>query len=322
MSDNVDSEIPQQAEKTIKEMGYSPSDPSESKLKEFAENMMSFTDVKHAIAGTLKLMDGAFGGGFYIRYLQDSGTKRGWLELTILFPDETFKKLIIFKNSLRQTDTESSGVYFRPKKNSNGEISRSYDFMLPVDADFLWLHQYERPDMPIPAKVLATLIRENYPRIPISELHQNSSLEEIYLELYQRALEYSETFSFGFMNKEDRFFVSSGDFNEVVRFHGWSPNEAKTALNAMGLLIKDKNPNSYQFSKRVRGEMLRFYVLRKTLKQNLPEPISLEDTTYQHVPQSKQEAEIKRLQGFVADLENELFAIRSVGKEPDPGVAL
>lgn len=73
---------------------------SSSNTVESQEGDPDLLSAERAVAGSLKLMDGKFGGGFYIRYLQDSVRKVGWLEMIIVYPDKGFKRVRLFKNSL------------------------------------------------------------------------------------------------------------------------------------------------------------------------------------------------------------------------------
>lgn len=307
-------------EDTLQDMGYTPSEVSDEDVAKIIANMPQLSDSKYATAGTLKIMDGPYGGGFFVRYLQDDGSKYGWLELTILYPDDTFKKILLYKNALRQTSTDSDGVYARPVKNRDGTTYRVVRRMEKLDTDKLFLHRFERPDMPIPVDALTVRIKDNYGKIPISKVHDTSTLTEIYYDLYCRAKEYSNGISLAFMDSNDRFYVPSGDFNEIVEYHGWSKSKAKTTLTMLGLLISDKSPTSFQLTKRVRGKLCRFYVLRKNLPQKVTDPTSLEDTTFQDYLKSEDQVENEKLKKQYQELENELLAIRASGKEPDLGV--
>ena len=303
-------------EDTLQDMGYNPSEVSDEEFSEIIANLPEFSNPKYATAGTMKIMDGPHGGGFFVRYLQDDASKHGWLELTILYPDNSFQKILLYKNALRQTSTDSNGVYMRPVKNRDGTICRVVRQMEKSDIDKLFLHRFERPDMPIPVEALAVRIKDNYDKIPVSKIHDKSTLTEIYCDLYCRAKEYSKGISFGFMDGNDRFYVPSGDFNEIVEHHGWSKSEAKTSLNMLGLLISDKSPTSFQLSKRVRGKLCRFYVLRKKLPQNLTAPTTLEDTTFQDYLKSEDQIENEELKKQCEELKDELISIRTTRKEP------
>lgn len=55
-------------------------------------------------------MNGKFGGGFYASYLQDTGSKKGHLQLTIEYPDGEIKRVYLAKNCFKALADESDGI--------------------------------------------------------------------------------------------------------------------------------------------------------------------------------------------------------------------
>lgn len=252
-----------------------------------------FSNADIAIRNTLKLMDGQNGGAFYVCYVMDEIKMYGWLRLTIVYPDNSYKAVILYKNSFRETDTENDGVYKAPPTPKGCYTSLDKDIL----DDYVSFPQYETPTMPIPARTLWRKIQENYSSIPIVKIQQAGSLGQIYFELAQRATEYAQKSGQEFMDAESEFYVPAGDFRAIIEDNGWTVNEARTTFDSVGLLKKDKATNSYQKSKHIKGRYVRFYVFKKSVPLSGNDPVPLEDTTYVGGGfQTKEEKTIKHLE--------------------------
>lgn len=217
----------------------------------------------------LKLMEGKFAGAFYVRYLQDSVSKVGWLQMIIEYPDSSCKDVILCKNQYAEADMSKDGMY-----------KFVIDAKRPRKAPLEWgnemainpylLTKYESPNMPIPGPVLWGRIVRNYETIPVVAIHQKAGLDEIYLELAKRAMEILNSGVCGtFVKSADRYYIPKDIFENVAITNGYTPDKLKATLDLAGLLIKDKGTRGYQYSQRVKGVIVRFYVLRKlTDKEN------------------------------------------------------
>lgn len=259
-------------------------------------------EYKGAIRGAIKIMDGMYGGGFFARYIIDTGKMYSWLNLIIVYPDGLTKNLVLFKNYFKETDLESGNGVCTPAPNSK----RAYRDRLEGDlANFVNLPQYETPVMPIPAKALWEQIYTNQRRIPYVYLHHTSTTREIHEALKTAASELSQEYENGFMVSSDRFLVEKALFEEIVIEHGRSLCEIRTEFDMMGLFFKDKG-KGYQFSKKINGERKRFYAIRNEFLQEptvQEEVMALEDTTYQGISKtSKTEMELQRLSNKISQL--------------------
>ncbi len=258
-----------------------------------------------AIQNTLKLMDGQYGGGFFIKFIMDVGTCYGWLNLIIVYPDGCCKSIVMFKNCMRETDTESSnGVYQNPNKPRKNtyklfNVWDGPDMLNNYDS----LTEYETPTMTIPETVIWKKIVENYSKIPIVKINQTSSLEQLLEELCSCAAERAKEYGQGFMDEPDRCYISTEDFREVVEANGWNVSQARTQLDLQGLFDKDTGTRGYQKSKRIGNEVKRFYAIKKRPSSGegvLPK--SLRDTKYDPGYLTKSEKERKQLQREVREL--------------------
>lgn len=306
-------------ENIFEAMGLKPGGLSDKEHEDISNAIPKLTDSTQVTKDSLKLMDGKYGGGFYVRYLQDDVKKYGWLNLIIVYPDKSYKSILLFKNVFRQTDTETNGVYI----SDNTKVKKGhYREMFSDHSDWKLMLQYETPNMPIPSPVIWKLITENYVRIPIIKLHQTAPLEHIYLELWHRAAEYAKNPALQFMDTADRFFVPKSDFEQVSKENGWQVNDVKTELDVLGILIRDKAPGSYQYSKRIQGELVRFYVLRKNLPELPAKQLELENTAFKDDYKTTHEETIARLEKHVDELKTEIFNSHQGERPADVSVTL
>lgn len=227
---------------------------------------------------SLKIMDGKFGGGFYVKYLQDEGSKTGFLQLIIEYPDMQCKTVLLCKNVFKEASCESDGIGTIEKGTGENATTltplRSSSFK---DGDYRILEKYETPQMPIPAQALWKQIIDNYHRIPLTSIYKTEGVEGMYWELYRIARSKSEGYSSGtvLFENEVRFLVDKDEMEKVAAENGYTLAQLRTELNLLGLLIKDKGStaksgkcyNSYQLTKKVDGDTKRFYALKKTVKK-------------------------------------------------------
>lgn len=305
---------------TLETQGFKPTELTADIADAMLGNLPKLTDVTIATSGSLKLMDGKLGGAFHVRYLQDDVKKHGWLELIIVYPDNTYKTIVLYKNALRMTQMDDNGVYYPEDKN--GIIKNKFYDINSDHADWYALFAFEAPNMPIPAPAIWTLIKENYESIPVVKIHQTAPIEQVYLDLRRKAAEYAQNTPLQFMDAEDKFFIHTADFNEIAEAHGWNPQKVRVAFDTAGLLITDKAPFSYQYSKRIQGKVQRFYVLKKALTTQVVPVIKLTDTSYQHSIRSQEEKRIKELESQIKKLTQELCDAAETGRGIDAGVLL
>lgn len=240
-----------------------PEAPAET--TKVVEAMGVMQDVKYATANTLKLMTGKFGGGFYVNYLQDEGSKTGHLNLVIVYPDNQFKRIYLAKNTFKMVDADSDGV---ETAESRGNICTPKLAESLKMGDFRILEKYETPKMPIPSKALWKQIVSNYDKIPVVAIGTTESIDGIYWNLFNIASEEGRVDSI-------RFLVTKEEMEEVAADNGMTLSQLRTELNLMGLLIKDKpqikegkvTTGSYQFTKKVDGVNVRFYAIKLKIAQ-------------------------------------------------------
>ena len=286
---------------------------SSSNTVESQEGDPDLLSAERAVAGSLKLMDGKFGGGFYIRYLQDSVRKVGWLEMIIVYPDKGFKRVRLFKNSLGVAALDSDGIL--RTKDKRGVIS-----ILEPDGryfDHTALYQYETPTMPIPTGTLWEKVKEHYHLIPIVQVHLRATLEDIYEDMMDCARERAKVAGNGFMDGQDRVFISKTDFEEICKEGGWNIQDARVELDTLGMFVRDKNSKGYQFSKRVNGERYHFYVIRKNLPTIDGDVTALSDLSFRTAYQTADQREIARLKKNYSELEAQLEKLEEEGKFKD-----
>lgn len=228
---------------------------------------------------SLKIMNGKFGGGFYVKYLQDEGSKTGFLQLIIEYPDKQCKAVLLCKNVFKETDYESEGIG-TIEKGSGENITT----LTPLrstslkDGDYRMLEKYETPQMPIPAQAIWKQIVDNYSKIPVITICKTEDIEGIYWRLYQIAHDITMGYNpdtDAIRENEIRFLVTKQEMEEVALENGYTLSQLRTEFNLMGLLVKDKGStsengkryNSYQLTKKINGTTQRFYALKKIIKK-------------------------------------------------------
>ena len=267
---------------------------------------------------TLKLMDGKFGGGFYVRYIYDIGRGCGWLQLLIEYPTGTVQTQLLCKNVCKATSYEEDGL---------GEVEGiSYDRLCsgektifkPHLADSLRnglydiVRVYERPDMPIPMKAIWQRIVENNADIPVTELSVKCSLQDVYDALIERA----ETLIEGDISRMGKgcVLLTKKEVEDTVSELGYSLQEIRTEFAVRGLWVTDKNSGGYQKTKKLNGATKRFYALKTEL--TTPKVAGgkvVENVDYtENVPPTQESAEINKLEQELASMKeqrNELAQI-------------
>lgn len=286
---------------------------SSSNTVESQEGDPDLLSAERAVAGSLKLMDGKFGGGFYIRYLQDSVRKVGWLEMIIVYPDKGFKRVRLFKNSLGIASLDGDGISRIKDKRGAITISKPDERYF----DHAALYPYETPNMPIPTGTLWEKVKEHYHQIPIVQVHLRATLEDIYEDMMDCARERAKVAGNGFMDGQDRVFISKTDFEEICKEGGWNIQDARVELDTLGMFVRDKNSKGYQFSKRVNGERYHFYVIRKNLPTIDGDVTELSDLSFQTAYQTADQREIARLKKNYSELEAQLEKLEEEGKFKD-----
>lgn len=315
-------EVQEKKEEKQKEIGVwdlGISVPEDADVDAIAEKVPPLSSVGFALRNSLKLMDGKYGGGFYVRFVQDNVQKYGWLELLIAYPDDTVKSVLLYKNAFRQTNTDSSGVY-RPTEQE--KRARKYDDNDDyIGCDFKFAEDYEAPNMPIPSKVIWDRICVNYDQIPIVKISKTSSLETVYLEMAKLAANCAKRKELAFMDTDECFFVATEDFRTIASRNGWRQKDLKIEFDKTGLFIKDKT-GGYQKSKKVNEKHLHYYVLKKELPCDEGSVKTLEDTAYQSWGKNPKEKLKEDYEKKLKRLEDEMTAAAIEKRPPRDNIAL
>ena len=227
-------------------------------------------DSEYAIGDAIKIMDGKFGGGFFVNYLQDTGRKTGHLQLILQYPDGQVKRIYLAKNCFKIANIEDDGI---GEVEANGaEITPKLQESIKV-GDFRILEKYETPRMPIPSQVLWKLIVDNFEKIPVVQIYGTEDFVGMYYRLYNLAIAADAGSMTKYRENDVRFLVTKDELEEVATENGWTLSELRTELNLRGLLVKDKPHlkngsivvNSYQLTKKIDGRVERFYAIKKKI---------------------------------------------------------
>lgn len=259
----------------------------------------------------LRLMDGKCGGAFYVRYICDTGRGCGWLQLIIEYPTGMVQTQLLCKNVCKVSTYEEDGLgevdgisYERYpsgektiyKPNVKDSVrSGFYDIM----------RIYERPNMPIPMRVLWQRIVENYAEIPVVELTVKSSLQDVYNAL----IEYGENFIQQDISRigNGYLLLTKNEVEETVSKMGYSLQEVRTEFAIRGLWVTDKNSGGYQKTRKIDKKNCRFYALKTELSSDKgTECKAIDNVAYEEsIPPTKEQAEIEKLQSELVNMKKQ-----------------
>lgn len=212
------------------------------------------------LAKSLKLMDGKYGGAFYVRYLCDTGRGCGWLQMLIEYPTGLVQTRLLCKNVCMTSSYEQDGVGV-VKENSAQKRPHIVDSMKTGGFDILM--ELERPDMPIPMSTLWQRIIENYSEIPVFEVAVKTSMQDV----YEALLEFGENLVKTDAGRQGNGYIllTKDEVQNTIASLGYALNEIRTEFALRGLWVTDKNSGSYQKTKKVDGKNVRFYALKTEL---------------------------------------------------------
>lgn len=276
------------------------------------------------LGNALKLMNGKYGGAFYVRYICDIGRGYGWLQLLIEYPTGMIKTQLLCKNVCKVSSLDEDGlgevegmcyeryqsgehIVFKPRVRDSLR-SGLYDIM----------RVYERPDMPIPLLILWERIIQNYAEIPVLELSIKPSLQDIYRALIERAEDIMEE-DIRRMGK-GYVLLTKEEVEEVASELGSSLQEVRTEFAVRGLWVTDKNSGSFQKTRKIDKKNCRFYALRTELPSGkIAECKEVENVDYiEKVFQTREEAEIAELRFKVDKAEKEKHELAQIVCERVP----
>lgn len=227
---------------------------------------------RRLLNGSVKIMDGENGGGFYAKYEFDANTGKGYIALLLEYPDGTVVCVPMCKNVCREVIVEGSVIgkwaeplhpelcfqgiqrYEEPKVHAAGKGGGS-------KADYESFIKYERPDFKIPIKTIWEQICRLWEKLPITTYHKGFVLEDIYemlLEVGESKAEENEIYK-----DETGVYLTKDEIEESVRYAGYDFISIRRMFEDRDLWIKDKGSAGYQFSKKIDGKKKNFYKLRK-----------------------------------------------------------
>ena len=230
--------------------------------------------------GSCKIMEGKFGGGFYVRYRFEKNTGTGHIELLLQYPDGIVIPVLLCKNICQIADMNSDGIGkskpIIPDKSmqsifemqeKNGKILK---VIVPTVKeavayssynDYSEFIKYERPDFPIPMKVIWEKIIENWERLPIATWNRDVFLDDVYGAL----LAFGEDKAEGNPQLADQFgvYLTKSEIEDVLSEFGYEFKDIRRIFDSRNFWIKDTTTAGYQFTKKIDGKNIRFYILRK-----------------------------------------------------------
>ena len=164
---------------------------------------------------------------------------------------------------------------------------------------------YERPNMPIPMRVLWQRIVENYAEIPVMELTVKSSLQDV----YEALIEYGEDIIQCDVTRMGKGYVllTKSEVEETVSKLGYSLQEVRTEFALRGLWVTDKNSGGYQKTRKIDKKNCRFYALKTELSSDEgTECKAIDNVAYEEsIPPTKEQAEIEKLQSELVNMKKQ-----------------
>ncbi|MFW5630479.1 MAG: hypothetical protein ACOCNB_06805 [Acetivibrio ethanolgignens] len=259
----------------------------------------------------LKLMDGKYGGAFYVRYICDTGRGCGWLQLIIEYPTGMVQTQLLCKNVCKVSNYEEDGLGEVEGTSYDRYLSGEKTVYKPHITDSLrsgfydLMRVYERPNMPIPMRVLWQRIVENYAEIPVMELTVKSSLQDV----YEALIEYGEDIIQRDVTRMGNGYVllTKSEVEETVSKLGYSLQEVRTEFALRGLWVTDKNTGGYQKTRKVDKKNCRFYALKTELPSGKgAECKAVDNVAYEETaPHTQESAEIEKLKSELAKMKKE-----------------
>lgn len=243
---------------------------------EVAETIGEATNVfnRRMLANSLKIMEGKFGGGFYVNYQFDKTNGFGFIKLILEYPDGDVFAIPVCKNVCKpiETDDERNGVA-RAKEvvsvDAPPHIRNNRKEITPKISDMKYYAKsdafvkYERPDFPIPIEVIWKRIAELWEKIPV----ENWCGTFTYAEVYQALLDLGESKAEQY--KEEMFvLLTRKEIEEVAEEMGYDFLTIRNVFEGRKLWKRDKNSLGYQYSKKMSGKLERFYALKKIGTRN------------------------------------------------------
>ena len=229
---------------------------------------MSFSHNSNLLSNSMKIMDGKYGGAFYVRYIFDSGRGCGWLQLLVEYPTGAIQTRILCKNVCKASNFDEDGIGEVLQKVEAGKshitpqkYKPTWQFSRNV-GEYEIMRDIERPDMPIPLEKLWIRIVENYEKIPVTEIQVKVSLEEVYERLLEAGEQQTEA--------EDRNYVllTKEKVEQVGEACGFSLKDIRTEFALRGLWECDKNSGGYQKTVKMGNKNHRFYALKRKVSYN------------------------------------------------------
>lgn len=228
---------------------------------------------RRLLNGSLKIMNGEKGGGFYVRYKFYANSGMGNIELIIEYPDGMVVAIPLCKNVCREVKTEGNviGKWAKPypeifeywkltgktepaKHHAAGKGGGSKN-------DYESFIKYERPDFKIPIEIIWRQICSLWEEIPIRTQHEAVVLEDVYFALLDYGNEKAEENEV--FQDEKSVFLKKSEIEEIVNDMGYNFNDIRRLFDNRDLWIKDKGSQGYQFSKKIDGKKQHFYRLKK-----------------------------------------------------------
>ena len=270
---------------------------SEAEIME-EDAVVSFSHNNNLLSNSMKIMEGKYGGGFYVRYIFDSGKGCGWLQLIVEYPTGAIQTRLLCKNVCKASTFEEDGVGEAVEQTTKGNIP-SWEWSRYV-GDYNIMRDLERPDMPIPMMQLWRRIQENYPEIPIKELAIKTTLETVYEKLLEIGSLQEE------MCEDNYVLITKDTPIKVAEECGYTLTEVRTEFALRGLWVCDKNSGGYQKTKKVAGKNSRYYALKRRITCEEEQEIKVAvDTTYHDLGKTvEDEKEIKELKKKLSDAES------------------
>lgn len=285
---------------------------SESEMTGTTDEAVNVLGVQTGVLNNaLKIMDGKYGGAFYVRYICDTGRGCGWLQLIIEYPTGMVQTQLLCKNVCKVSTYEEDGLGAVEGISYDRYIRGEKTVYKPYIADSMRsgfydsLRVYERPNMPIPMRVLWQRIAENYAEIPTVELAIKSSIQDV----YEALRDYGDD-----MIQRDVARLGNGyvlltktEVEQIVTEMGYSLQEVRTEFALRGLWVTDKNTGGYQKTRKVDKKNRRFYALKTELPSGKgAECKAVDNVAYaETIPHTQESAEIEKLKSDLAKMKKE-----------------
>lgn len=200
-----------------------------------------------------KVMEGQKGGGFYAAIIQQRGTKNSQIGVVIEYPNGEESELIKF----------SQGEYLQAGRNKFEQVRYGKNGTTIVKLPFAkkfedTLMEYMSPDMPIWPNVVMRTIYEQYDKLPVIRIYEDTpNIEEIFKYISGAVLELSSNKNKAYINHKKYYRFTRDDLMLLAEGLGIELKYLIKTLDYYGFI--SRTPSSIGAQTKIKVNNMTYY---------------------------------------------------------------